>query len=137
MKKFGLAMTAMLLAVSMTACASNPSDSGEQKLRIGIIQPAEHAALDSAREGFVGSVKYLWYQIKTVMHAFYPLMLNTAKRSRTTVEALELRGYRYAAVNKSVKKLKLSALKVTDNDLLFLAISLLWISLAILLSTLI
>ena len=34
MKKFGLAMTAMLLAVSMTACASNPSDSGEQKLQI-------------------------------------------------------------------------------------------------------
>ena len=56
MKKFGLAMTAMLLAVSMTACASNPSDSGEQKLRIGIIQPAEHAALDSAREGFVDAL---------------------------------------------------------------------------------
>ena len=43
-------------------------------------------------------------------------MLNTAKRSRTTVEALELRGYRYAAVNKSVKKIKLAALKVTYND---------------------
>lgn len=56
MKKFGLAMTAMLLAVSMTACASNPSDSGEQKLQIGIIQPAEHAALDSAREGFVDTL---------------------------------------------------------------------------------
>ena len=56
MKKFGVAMTAMLLAVSMTACASNPSDSGEQKLRIGIIQPAEHAALDSAREGFVDAL---------------------------------------------------------------------------------
>ena len=48
----------------------------------------------------------------------------------------ELRGYRYAAVNKSVKKLKLSALKVTDNDLLFLAISALWVALSILFSTL-
>ena len=38
------------------------------------------------------------------MHAFYPLMLNTAKRSRTTVEALEIKGYRYAAVNKAVKR---------------------------------
>ena len=37
------------------------------------------------------------------MESFYPLMLNTAKRSRTTVEALELRGHRYAAVNKTVK----------------------------------
>ena len=70
------------------------------------------------------------------MHAFYPLMLNTAKRSRTTVEALEIKGYRYAAVNKSVKKMKLAALKVTYNDLLLLAISFLWIAISILLSTL-
>ena len=62
-------------------------------------------------------------------------MLNTAKRSRTTVEALEIKGYRYAAVNKEVKKMKLSILKVTCNDLLFLAISFLWISLSILAST--
>ena len=89
-----------------------------------------------AREGFVGNVKYLWYQIKTVMHAFYPLMLNTAKRSRTTVEALEIRGYRNAAVDKTVKKMKLAALKVSYNDLLFLAVSLLWIALAVLASTL-
>lgn len=63
-------------------------------------------------------------------------MLNTAKRSRTTVEALEIKGYRYAAVNKAVKKMKLTALKVTYNDLLFLAISFLWIAVSILLSTL-
>ena len=41
-----------------------------------------------SREGLWGKVKYLFYQVKVVMHAFYPLMLNTAKRSRTTVEAL-------------------------------------------------
>ena len=81
-------------------------------------------------------MKYLVYQVKIIMQSFYPLMLNTAKRSRTTVEALELRGYRYAAVNKTVKKIKLSTLKVTDNDLLFLAISLLWVALSVLLSTL-
>ena len=63
-------------------------------------------------------------------------MLNTAKRSRTTVEALEIKGYRYAAVNKAVKKIKLSTLKITYNDLLFLAISFFWISLAVLASTL-
>ena len=87
--------------------------------------------------GLWGKVKYLFYQVKVVMHAFYPLMLNTAKRSRTTVEALEIRGYRNAATNKAVKRMKLATLKVRTNDLLFLAISLLWISLAILLSTLI
>ena len=89
-----------------------------------------------AHERFWGKVKYLFYQVKVVMHAFYPLMLNTAKRSRTTVEALEIKGYRYAAVNKAVKKMKLATLKVTYNDLLFLAISFLWIAVYILLSTL-
>ena len=89
-----------------------------------------------AHERFWGKVKYLFYQIKVVMHVFYPLMLNTAKRSRTTVEALEIKGYRYAAVNKAVKKMKFATLKVTYNDLLFLAVSFLWIAVSILLSTL-
>lgn len=89
-----------------------------------------------AHERFWGKVKYLFYQVKVVMHAFYPLMLNTAKCSRTTVEALEIKGYRYAAVNKAVKKMKLATLKVTYNDLLFLAVSFLWIAVSILLSTL-
>ena len=89
-----------------------------------------------AHDTLWGKVRYLIYQVKIIMESFYPLMLNTAKRSRTTVEALELRGYRYAAVNKAVKKIKLSTLKVTDNDLLFLALSLLWMALSVLLSTL-
>ena len=91
--------------------------------------PPEH-------EHLVGKIKYLIYQIKVIIHSFYPLMLNTAKRSRTTVEALEIKGYRYAAVNKAVKKMKLATLKMTYNDLLFLAVSFLWIAVSILLSTL-
>ena len=59
-------------------------------------------------DGLIGKVKNLIYQVKIIMQSFYPLMLNTAKRSRTTVEALEMRGYRYAATNKDVKKMKLS-----------------------------
>ena len=39
-------------------------------------------------------------------------------------------------VNKAVKKMKLATLKVTYNDLLFLAVSFLWIAVSILLSTL-
>ena len=85
-----------------------------------------------AHETWTGKVRYLVYQVKIIMQAFYPLMLNTAKRSRTTVEALELRGYRYAAVDKQVKRMKLRTLQVTTNDFLFLALSLLWISLAML-----
>ena len=89
-----------------------------------------------AHDTLMGKVRYLVYQVRIVMEAFYPLMLNTAKRSRTTVEALELRGYRYAAVNKSVKKIKLSTLKVNSSDLLFLALSALWVALCRFVSTL-
>lgn len=89
-----------------------------------------------AHDTLVGKVRYLIYQVKVIMHAFYPLMLNTAKRSRTTVEALELRGYRYAASSKAAKKIKLASLKVTYNDLLFLAVSFLWMTAALLASTL-
>ena len=78
---------------------------------------------------FIGKIRYLIYQIKVIIHAFYPLMLNTAKRSRTTVEALEIKGYRNAAVSPEVKKLKLSSLKVGYDDLLFVAVSFLWMAL--------
>lgn len=63
------------------------------------------------------------------------MMLNAAKRSRTTVEALEIKGYRYAAVSKEVRKMKLSSLKVTYDDLIFLAVSFLWIALTVLISS--
>ncbi|WP_270914487.1 energy-coupling factor transporter transmembrane component T family protein [Allofournierella sp. CML151] len=89
-----------------------------------------------AHESLWGKIRYLAYQIKVVIWAFYPLMLNTAKRSRTTVEALELRGYRYAAVNKEVKKIKLSTLQIRYDDWLFLAISALWVCLTVFVSTL-
>ena len=78
---------------------------------------------------FIGKIRYLIYQIKVIIHAFYPLMLNTAKRSRTTVEALEIKGYRNAATSPEVKKLKRSSLKVGYDDLLFVAVSFLWMAL--------
>ena len=88
-----------------------------------------------AHDTFIGKIRYLIYQVKIIIHAFYPLMLNTAKRSRTTVEALEIKGYRYAAVNKEVRKMKLSSLKVTYDDMIFLAISFLWVAVSVLVST--
>ena len=84
-----------------------------------------------------GKVRYLVYQVQVIIHSFYPLMLNTAKRSRTTVEALEIKGYRYAAVNKEVKKMKLATLKVTYDDLLFLAVSFLWMAVVLFAGTLV
>lgn len=83
---------------------------------------------------FIGKIKYMVYQIKIIMLSFYPLMLNTAKRSRTTVEALEIKGYRYAMKNPEVKKMKLSLLKIGKNDVGFVILSFGWVGVSILFS---
>ncbi|MCO8193410.1 MULTISPECIES: energy-coupling factor transporter transmembrane protein EcfT [Anaerofustis] len=85
----------------------------------------------------IGKIKYLIYQIKIIILSFYPLMLNMAKKSRTTVEALEIKGYRYSMNNENVKKLKLSSLCITKMDINFIIISVLWIFVCILFSKLI
>lgn len=90
-----------------------------------------------AHDTFAGKVKYLAYQVKIIMAAFYPLMLNTAKRSRTTVEALELRGYRYAAQNKTVRRIKLAGLHLSWDDGIFAALSVLWVAVTVLLAGLV
>lgn len=90
-----------------------------------------------AHDTFTGKVKYLAYQVKIIMAAFYPLMLNTAKRSRTTVEALELRGYRYAATNKTVRRIKLAGMHLTWDDGIFAAVSVLWVAVTMLLAGLV
>ena len=87
--------------------------------------------------GLMGKIRNLIYQMKVIIHSFYPLMLNTAKRSRTTVEALELKGYRCAAVNQEVKRMKLASLRVTNDDLLFLAVSVFWVAASVLLNSVI
>lgn len=90
-----------------------------------------------SHDTLMGKIRYLIYQVKVIMQSFYPLMLNTAKRARTTVEALELRGYRNAASNKEVRKIMLSSLRVQYSDFMFIAISVLWVALSALVSTLI
>lgn len=87
-----------------------------------------------SHHNFTGKIKYLFYQVKVIMLSFYPLMLNTAKRARTTVEALELKGYRYAMSNPAVKKIKLSCLKVGRNDILFSIVSVVWVISCIIIS---
>ena len=86
-----------------------------------------------AHETFGGKVKYL---IRGRSSCSPSTPCSTPPSAPAPLEALELRGYRYAAVNKSVKKIKLAALKVTYNDGLFLAISFLVVAVAVLISTL-
>lgn len=74
-----------------------------------------------------GKICWLVYQVKIIVQSFYPLMLNTAKRSRTTVEALELKGYRYASTNLKVLKIKLSSLHAGTREAIFVAVSAAWV----------
>ncbi len=67
------------------------------------------------------------YMLKIIVYAFYPLVFNTAKRTRTTVEALEVRGFSYALNNKEVRRLKLSYLKIRPMDMAFLIGSILFV----------
>nr|WP_106781269.1 energy-coupling factor transporter transmembrane component T [Lysinibacillus timonensis] len=67
------------------------------------------------------------YFLLIFIKSFYPLILNSAKRSRTTVEALETKGFSYGANNKSMMKLKTSYLKVTYVDYSFIFITFLYL----------
>ena len=87
-----------------------------------------------AHDTLMGKIRWLIYQVKVVMMSFYPLMLNTAKRSRTTVEALELKGYRYASTNMKVLKIKLSSLRAGRREAIFVAASVAWVALCFVVS---
>ena len=88
------------------------------------------------------SISYAYRMLPILMEEFQNVLLSYRLRGNPPahdtlwVEVLEIKGYRYAAANPEVKKLKLAALKVTNNDLLFLALSFVWVAAAFLLSTL-
>lgn len=69
------------------------------------------------------------YYMKLFVVSFFPLMLATAKRSRTTVEALETRGFSYGMKHPESKRLKLAHLTITPRDIGFLAGSALYVAL--------
>lgn len=62
--------------------------------------------------------------------SFYPIFLNTAKSVRTTVEALEARGFTYATMSDDSRKLRLSYLKVTSRDVLVILVTILLVAFA-------
>jgi len=69
------------------------------------------------------------YFAKIAVLSFYPLLLSTAKRARTTVEALETKGFSYAGYNAEVRTIKLAHLRMQARDYLFLAASAVYIAL--------
>src|SRR5699024_6816965 len=66
--------------------------------------------------------RLIYYYIKVIIQSFYPLMLNVAKRTRLTVEALEVRGFSYSLHNPEAKKQKLAYLKFNKEDYQFIIV---------------
>ncbi|MEF2966269.1 energy-coupling factor transporter transmembrane component T [Paenibacillus sp. M1] len=80
-----------------------------------------------SRHGFL-YLRSIAYFLKIAVLSFYPLILSIAKRTRTTVEALEAKGFSYAYQSPEVKRIKLSHMKFTYRDGLFLAVSALYVA---------
>ncbi|MBR6608696.1 MAG: ABC transporter substrate-binding protein [Oscillospiraceae bacterium] len=58
MKKLTALLLTLVMSFSLTACGSDEnSDSGEEMVKIGILQQLEHVALDQAREGFIAALE--------------------------------------------------------------------------------
>lgn len=64
----------------------------------------------------------LVYYIKLVIISFYPMILNTAKRVKLTVEALETKGLSRSARSRKVMMLKFSYMKITKREVMTFSI---------------
>lgn len=60
---------------------------------------------------------------RIAVQAFYPLVLNTAKRTRTTVEALETRGFTSATRDGAGRSLRLAHLRYTAADAVLVGVT--------------
>ncbi|RBO86514.1 energy-coupling factor transporter transmembrane component T family protein [Nocardia puris] len=69
-----------------------------------------------ARRGILGW-RSLHHLAMMLVRSFYPMMLNTAKRTRTTVEALETRGFTFAGESALGREIRLSGLRVGPADI--------------------
>ncbi|MWB97161.1 energy-coupling factor transporter transmembrane component T family protein [Agromyces seonyuensis] len=101
-----------------------------------------HAIVDGHRvrsaplrsRGFLGH-RWLLRTARIAVHSFYPLMLNTALRTRTTVEMLETKGFGHATASEAVRKVRLAHLRFGAADVLLLVATVLAIALAFVLGS--
>src|SRR5699024_5491040 len=64
--------------------------------------------------------RIIYYYIKVIIQSFYLLMLNVSKRTRLTVEALEVSVLSYSLHKPEDKKQKLAYLKFNKQDYQFI-----------------
>jgi energy-coupling factor transport system permease protein len=68
-------------------------------------------------------IRYGFFIARIAVKSFYPMMLNTARRTRTTVEGLEIKGFTYSLENEKARQLKLAYLQFRTYDAIFLFVS--------------
>lgn len=74
------------------------------------------------RPGLLGW-RVVVHWVSMAVRAFYPIMLNTAASVRTTVEALETRGFTYATQHPDGRRIRLAYLRVGGLDVAVLTIT--------------
>lgn len=81
--------------------------------------------LRSKRPEKPGLFYFNWmvHYLRLVVISFYPMILNTAKRTRTTVEGLAMRGFTYAINHPEVKQVRLAYMKFTGYDVAFVLLT--------------
>jgi len=81
------------------------------------------------KPGFLGYHTVVHWATMTI-RSFYPIFLNTAQSVRTTVEALETRGFTYATVDNRGRDIRLAYLKIRGLDIAVLALTLVGVVMA-------
>ncbi|MFZ2526896.1 MAG: energy-coupling factor transporter transmembrane component T [Rhodococcus sp. (in: high G+C Gram-positive bacteria)] len=66
-------------------------------------------------------IRHLVHWVRMTVLSFYPIFLNTAQSVRTTVEALETRGFTYATIDRRGRDIRLAYLSVTTRDMAIVA----------------
>lgn len=67
-----------------------------------------------------GGLNIVFYYVKIVLISFYPMILNTAKRVKVSVEALETKGFSRSLKSRKVMMLKSSYMKIRARDVAIL-----------------
>jgi len=75
-----------------------------------------------ATKGLLGW-RVVVHWVKMSVLSFYPIFLNTALSVRTTVEALETRGFTYATINRRSREIRLGYLRVSLLDVAVMAVT--------------
>src|SRR5699024_915244 len=81
------------------------------------------------KPGFLGYHTVVHWATMTI-RSLYPIFLNTAPSVRTSVEALETRGFTYAPADKRRRDIRLAYLKISGLDIAVLALTLVGVVMA-------